>query len=89
MPTFLQTEVFRTADEQAELLFTRAYDWVSAHEEVLSPQERGAVLESVRTLLVERATQAEPVAPRDLIASLPLTELRPRRQWQISANRLS
>ena len=75
---FLQTEAFRTADEQAELLFARAYDWVSAHEEVLSPQERGAVLESVRTLLVERATHAEPVAPRDLIASLPLTELRPQ-----------
>jgi hypothetical protein len=75
---FLQTEAFRTADEQAELLFTRAYDWVSAHAEVLSPQERGAVLESVRTLLVERATHAEPVAPRDLITSLPLTELRPQ-----------
>jgi 37-kD nucleoid-associated bacterial protein len=74
---FLQTDTFRTADEQAELLFTRAYDWVSAHEEALSPQERGAVLESVRTLLVERATHAEPVAPRDLVASLPLTEPRP------------
>jgi len=75
---FLQTDPFRTADEQAELLFTRTYDWVSAHEEVLSPQERGAVLESVRTLLVERATHDEPVAPRDLVASLPLTEPRPQ-----------
>jgi len=75
---FLQTEAFRTADEQVELLFTRTYDWVSAHEEVLSPQERGAVLESVRTLLVERATHDEPVAPRDLVASLPLTEPRPQ-----------
>jgi hypothetical protein len=75
---FLQTEVFRTADEQVELLFARTYDWVSAHEETLSPQERGAVLESVRTLLVERATHAEPVAPRDLVASLPLTEPRPQ-----------
>ena len=36
------------------------------------------MLESVRTLLVERATQAEPVAPRDLVASLPLTEPRPQ-----------
>jgi hypothetical protein len=75
---FLQTEVFRTADEQVELLFTRTYDWVSAHEEALSPQERGAVLESVRTLLVERTAQAEPVAPRDLVASLPLIEPRPQ-----------
>ena len=75
---FLQTEAFRTADEQVELLFTRTSDWVSAHEEALSPQERGAVLESVRTLLVERATHAEPVAPRDLVASLPLTEPRPQ-----------
>lgn len=74
---FLQTEAFRTADEQAELLFTRTFDWVSAHEEALSPQERGAVLESVRTLLVERATRAEPMAPRELVASLPLTEPRP------------
>jgi len=75
---FLQTDTFRTADEQAELLFTRTYDWVSAHEEALSPHERGAVLESMRTLLVERATHAEPVAPRDLVASLPLTEPRPQ-----------
>jgi hypothetical protein len=75
---FLQTEAFRTADEQVELLFTRTYDWVSSHEEALSPQERGAVLESVRTLLIERATHAEPVAPRDLVASLPLTAQRPQ-----------
>jgi hypothetical protein len=75
---FLQTEVFRTADEQAELLLTRTYDWVSTYEEALAPQERGAVLESVRTLLVERAAHAEPVAPRDLVASLPLTEPRPQ-----------
>jgi hypothetical protein len=75
---FLQTEVFRTADEQVELLFTRTYDWVSAHEEALSPQERGAVLESMRTLLVERTAHAEPVTPRDLVASLPLIEPRPQ-----------
>jgi hypothetical protein len=75
---FLQTDAFRTADEQVELLFARTYDWVSAHEEALSPQERGAVLDSVRTLLIERATHAEPVAPRDLVASLPLTEPRPQ-----------
>lgn len=74
---FLQTEPFRTVEEQAELLFTRAYDWVSTHEESLSPQERGAVLHSVRTLLAESATRAEPVAPRDLIVSLPLSEPRP------------
>jgi hypothetical protein len=75
---FLQTEVFRTADEQVELLFARTYDWVSAHEEALSPQERGAVLESMRTLLVERTAHAEPVTPRDLVASLPLMEPRPQ-----------
>ena len=73
---FLQTEPFRTTDEQAELLFTRTYDWVNTHEEALSPQERGAVLQSVRTLLTDRAARAEPVAPRDLVASLPLTESR-------------
>ena len=75
---FLQMEAFRTADEQVELLFARTYDWVSGHQEALSPQERGAVLESVRSLLVERATHAEPVAPRDLVASLPLIEPRPQ-----------
>ena len=75
---FLQMEAFRTADEQVELLFARTYDWVSGHEEALSPQERGAVIESVRSLLVERATHAEPVAPRDLVASLPLIEPRPQ-----------
>ena len=75
---FLQTAPFRTTDEQAELLFTRTYDWVNTHEEVLSPQERGAVLQSVRTLLTDRAARDEPVAPRDLVASLPLTEPRPQ-----------
>lgn len=75
---FLQTEPFRTTDEQAELLFTRTCDWVNTHAEALSPQERGAVLQSVRTLLVDHATRAEPVAPRDLVASLPLTEPRPQ-----------
>lgn len=75
---FLQTAPFRTADEQAELLFTRAYDWVSSNEEALSPQERGAVLQSVRTLLADRALRAEPIAPRDLVASLPLSEPRPQ-----------
>jgi hypothetical protein len=75
---FLETEPFRTADEQAELLVTRTFDWVSTHEETLSPQERGAVLQSVRTLLADRATRAEPVAPRDLVAALPLNEPRPQ-----------
>jgi len=75
---FLQTEPFRTTDEQIELLFSRTYDWVNTHEDALSPQERGAVLQSVRTLLVDRAARAEPVAPRDLVASLPLTEPRPQ-----------
>jgi hypothetical protein len=75
---FLQTEPFRTTDEQAELLFTRTYDWVHTHEEALSPQERGAVLQSVRTLLADHAARDEPVAPRDLVASLPLTEPRPQ-----------
>ena len=74
---FLQAEAFRTDDEQAELLFTRTYDWVNTHEEALSPQERGAVLQSVRTLLADRAVRAEPVVPHDLVASLPLTESRP------------
>ena len=73
---FLQTEPFRTAEEQAELLFTRTYDWVSTNEDTLSPQERGAVLHSVRTMLADSATRAEPVAPLDLIVSLPLTESR-------------
>ena len=75
---FLQTEPFRTTDEQAELLFTRTYDWVNTHEEALAPQERVAVLQSVRTLLADRAARAEPVAPRDLVDSLPLTEPRPQ-----------
>ena len=75
---FLQTEPFRTTDEQAELLFTRTFDWVNTHEEALAPQERVAVLQSVRTLLTDRAARDEPVAPRDLVASLPLTEPRPQ-----------
>ena len=75
---FLQTEPFRTTDEQAELLFTRTYDWVNTHEEALAPQERLAVLQSVRTLLADHVARAEPVAPRDLVASLPLTEPRPQ-----------
>ncbi|MGE3535985.1 MAG: nucleoid-associated protein [Candidatus Tectimicrobiota bacterium] len=73
---FLQSEPFRTTEEQVELLFTRAYDWVSTNEEALSPQERGAVLQSVRTLVADSASKEEPLAPRDLIVSLPLTEPR-------------
>ncbi|MBM3226154.1 MAG: nucleoid-associated protein, partial [Candidatus Tectomicrobia bacterium] len=46
---FLETDAFRTAEEQAELLFTRTFDWVNLNEDSLSPQERGAVLQSVRT----------------------------------------
>jgi hypothetical protein len=74
---FLQTVPFRTADEQAELLFTRTMAWVAEHEETLSPQEQGEVMHTVRTLLTERVSSAAPVVPRELVAALPLTELRP------------
>jgi hypothetical protein len=73
---FLQTEPFHTPDEQAELLFMRTHTWVTDHEEELSPKEQQDVLESVRTLITERAAQAEPLAPRDLVMTLPLSEAR-------------
>lgn len=74
---FLQTEAFRTPAEQAELLVTRTYDWVANHEEALSPQEKTDVMQSVRGLFTERAATATPIAPRDLVATLPLHEPRP------------
>lgn len=73
---FLQTEAFRTPEEQAELLVTRTYDWVANHEETLSPQEKTDVMQSVRELFAERAATATPIAPRDLVATLPLYEPR-------------
>ncbi len=73
---FLHTEPFRTPDEQAELLFRRAHTWVADHEEALSPQERGEVMETVRMLLEESGAKAEPVTPRHLIEALPLPEPR-------------
>lgn len=73
---FLHTEPFRSADEQAELLFRRANAWIVEHEATLSPQERGEVRQSVRTLLEEHGTRAEPVTPRQLVEALPLTEAR-------------
>lgn len=73
---FLRTEPFHTPDEQAELLFMRTHTWVTQHEEELSPKEQQDVLESVRTLITERAAQAEPLAPRDLVVTLPLSAAR-------------
>ncbi len=73
---FLHTEPFRTPDEQVELLFRRTNTWVSAHEEILSPQERGEVMESIRTLLEDHSTQAEPLTPLQLVEALPLSEPR-------------
>lgn len=73
---FLRTEPFRTSDEQAELLFRRAHEWMTEHEDVLSPQERGEVMESVRDLLETHQTNAEPVTPRHMVEALPLTEER-------------
>ncbi|GIX46684.1 MAG: hypothetical protein KatS3mg131_0895 [Candidatus Tectimicrobiota bacterium] len=73
---FLQVEPFHTPDEQAELLFVRTHRWVQAHEDDLSPRERGEVLQAVRTLLVERAARAEPIVPRELVETLPLREAR-------------
>lgn len=70
---FLQVEPFHTPDEQAELLFRRTHTWVTEHEDDLSPQEQQEVLQSIRTLISERAAQAEPLAPRDLVVTLPLS----------------
>jgi hypothetical protein len=74
---FLHTEPFQTPEQQAELLFMRTHTWVTNHEEDLSPREQEAVLSSVRRLITERATQAEPITPRDLVVTLPLLESRP------------
>jgi hypothetical protein len=73
---FLRTEPFRTPDEQAELLFRRAHEWMTEHEDVLSPQERGEVMETVRELLETHQINAEPVTPRHIVEALPLTEAR-------------
>jgi hypothetical protein len=73
---FLQTTPFQTPDEQADLLFQRAHTWVTTHEDTLSPREQQAVLQSVRSLIAERATHAEPLAPRELVLTLPLSEPR-------------
>ena len=74
---FLGTEPFYTADQQAELLFQRTHMWVVEHEDDLSPTERQGVLQTVRSFLTESAEQADPVSPRDLIRTLPLSEPRP------------
>jgi hypothetical protein len=73
---FLSTEPFHTSDEQAELLLRRANTWIAEHEEALSPQERGDVMQSVRALLEAHSLKAEPLTPRQLIEALPLTEQR-------------
>jgi hypothetical protein len=73
---FLDTEPFQTPDEQAELLFMRTHTWVTAHEDMLSPQEQQEVLQSVRRLITEHASKAEPLAPRDLVSTLALSENR-------------
>jgi hypothetical protein len=73
---FLQTDPFRTPDEQAELLFMRTCAWVKEHEDTLSPQEQRGALQSVRTLVSECVSRAEPLLPRDLVMALPLTEPR-------------
>lgn len=79
---FLQTEPFHTPDEQAEMLFMRTYSWVTEHEESLSPQEQTEVLQSVRSLIAEHAVTAEPLSPRDLVVTLPLTQPRPEETVQ-------
>ena len=70
---FLQTEPYRTPDDQAELLFRRTHEWMTEHEEVLSPQERGEVMEAVREILETHHVEEEPITPRDIIEALPLT----------------
>ncbi len=65
---FLQTDPFRTADEQAELLFTRTYDWVSTHEEA-RPQDTVAEL--------RQSFEITLTAPDDGVDSIPMNrELR-------------
>jgi 37-kD nucleoid-associated bacterial protein len=73
---FLRTAPFQTPDEQADLLFQRAHTWVTTHEDTLSPREQQEVLQSVRSLIAERAIRAEPLAPRELVLTLPLSEPR-------------
>jgi hypothetical protein len=73
---FLRTEPFRTPDDQAELLFRRTHEWMTEHEDVLSPQERNEVMETVRGLLETHQINAEPVTPRHMVEALPLTEER-------------
>jgi hypothetical protein len=79
---FLQAEPFQTPTEQAELLFVRTYAWVQEHENTLSPREQQEVLQSVRTLITERATTAEPLVPQELVVALPLSEPRPEQAVQ-------
>lgn len=74
---FLQTDAFHTADEQAEMLFMRTHAWVQEHADSLTPQEQTEVLQSVRTLITERAERAQPFTANDLVATLPLTAPRP------------
>ena len=73
---FLQTEPFRTPDDQAELLFRRTHEWMTDHEDVLSPQERGEVMDTVRDLLETHHINAEPMTPRHMVEALPLTDER-------------
>lgn len=74
---FLHAEPFETPDRQVELLFMRTHAWVTEHEAELSPREQEAVLQSVRTLITDRATRTEPITPRDLVVALPLLDPRP------------
>lgn len=74
---FLTTEPFYTPDEQAELLFQRTHSWLTQHEAELSPQERQGVLQNMKSYLTESFELADPVMPRDLVSTLPLSEPRP------------
>jgi hypothetical protein len=74
---FLHTAPFQTPEQQVELLFMRTHDWVAEHAEELSPKEQEEVIRSVRALITERATRAEPIVPRDLVITLPLLDPRP------------
>jgi hypothetical protein len=74
---FLATDPFYTPDEQAELLFQRTHSWLTQHEAELSPQERQGVLQNMKSFLTESLVSPEPVMPRDLVSSLPLSEARP------------
>jgi hypothetical protein len=74
---FLRSEPYHTPDQQVELLFRRTHAWITEHEEALSPSEQDAVLRSVRTLISDRASQSEPIVPRDFVLTLPLVASRP------------